>query len=256
MELEKYDIFANFYDILIPEPPGLIDFYLEMAKPYQNILDAGCGTGTLALELAKEEKHILGLDISSDMIDKACKKAKDCGLENIVKFDTGDIKNLNLKQKFDLIILSGGVFEFLLSIKDQVKTLMTLRSLLNNNGKLVFDVIVPPTVCPFEDRKSDVAKLPHNILGEGTHIYSWHECKFKHFHQLVYTNLFIEIYGLEKKLVDKYNFNFMTRYTTPSEMMHLLSRCGYKIESKYGDFYKSPLKEDSEFMIYVVSPVS
>lgn len=48
-----------------------------LMTPNQIVLDVGCGTGSLALILAPSAKHVLGVDVSDEMIRIARGKAKD-----------------------------------------------------------------------------------------------------------------------------------------------------------------------------------
>lgn len=57
-------------------------------KPTDVILDIGCGTGSLALRLAGSAAHVHGLDLSSEMIRIADRKAQAAKVENVI-FHTG-----------------------------------------------------------------------------------------------------------------------------------------------------------------------
>lgn len=47
------------------------------------VLDVGCGTGSLALELAPHAGHVHGVDLSVEMVRIAEGKAKDAGVDNV-----------------------------------------------------------------------------------------------------------------------------------------------------------------------------
>lgn len=47
------------------------------------VLDFGCGTGGIALKLARYSKKVIGVDISQPMLDVLEKNAKNDGIENI-----------------------------------------------------------------------------------------------------------------------------------------------------------------------------
>ena len=71
------------------------------------ILDYGCATGSVILELAGNVKKTYGLDISSKMIDKAKQKASERKTDN-VSFVQGTIFSKNLKESsFDVILASN-----------------------------------------------------------------------------------------------------------------------------------------------------
>jgi SAM-dependent methyltransferase len=70
------------------------------------VLDAGCGTGRVAIELARRGCKIVGLDIDPAMLARAEEKAPD------LDWRTGDLANVQLEQKFDLVVMAGNVMLF------------------------------------------------------------------------------------------------------------------------------------------------
>jgi SAM-dependent methyltransferase len=66
-------------------------------------LDAGCGTGFLALELAARGHRVTGIDFAPSMVARAQEKAAASGLA--VRFEQGDAENLPYPNgSFDLVI--------------------------------------------------------------------------------------------------------------------------------------------------------
>jgi len=68
-------------------------------------LDIGCGSGQLAIALAKVVKEVVAMDFSEKMLDYAKKNAKDAGVDNI-RFVLSDWENFVLEEPFDLVIAS------------------------------------------------------------------------------------------------------------------------------------------------------
>lgn len=59
------------------------------------ILDIGCGTGDLAIELARHDpKTIIGLDFSRPMVELGCEKVASRNLEGKIQLGLGDALNL------------------------------------------------------------------------------------------------------------------------------------------------------------------
>ncbi len=100
----------------------------------KSLLDLGCGTGKLTITLAKMGFDVHGIDISPRLIKVAKKTAKKEKLN--INFVVGDIRRLNLKKKFDCIVLS----EVLEHIKDDASLLKSTKKLLKKNGKLFVSV--------------------------------------------------------------------------------------------------------------------
>jgi ubiquinone/menaquinone biosynthesis C-methylase UbiE len=65
-------------------------------------LDLGCGTGVISLLLAELGHDVLGIDLSSEMLDRARKKARSANLS--IEFSTGDAEELLLlEDTYDLV---------------------------------------------------------------------------------------------------------------------------------------------------------
>jgi SAM-dependent methyltransferase len=70
------------------------------------VLDAGCGTGRVAIELARRGVDVVGVDVDPDMIEVARRKAP--GLRWVV----ADLDGLALDARFDLVVLAGNVVPY------------------------------------------------------------------------------------------------------------------------------------------------
>ena len=67
------------------------------------LLDVGCGTGAYTTALSKECKMIVGMDVSSKMVERGLSKVRRLGLDNIC-FVVGDVSHLPFRDKvFDLV---------------------------------------------------------------------------------------------------------------------------------------------------------
>ncbi|MFC1627309.1 class I SAM-dependent methyltransferase [Patescibacteria group bacterium] len=117
-----------------------------------NILDVGCGVGTISFYLAKKGFNIVGIDISSKAIKTARETASNLALNKNTSFSFGDIQSFKLKKKnlFDLIICS----EVIEHLKNDEKTLKKLHGYLKPKGILL--VSVPSKNAPLY--RSGIAK--------------------------------------------------------------------------------------------------
>ena len=76
------------------------------------VLDLGCGDGTTALPSARRGADVLGVDISSPLVEAGNRRAQAEGLENI-RFQEGDASNLSdlADGTFDLVVsIFGAMF--------------------------------------------------------------------------------------------------------------------------------------------------
>ncbi len=80
-----------------------------LLQPGMRVLDIGCGWGGLALHLARHhDVQVLGITLSEEQYDVACRKAARAGLSDCVEFRLCDYRKLDAQ--FDRIV-SVGMFE-------------------------------------------------------------------------------------------------------------------------------------------------
>ena len=74
--------------------------------PAASVLDAGCGTGRVAIELDRRGISVVGVDLDPDMLAEAKSKAPGmCWFQD-------DLCLLDLNRRFDLIVMAGNVMIF------------------------------------------------------------------------------------------------------------------------------------------------
>ncbi|HET6500649.1 MAG TPA: class I SAM-dependent methyltransferase [Amycolatopsis sp.] len=79
---------------------------LVMTYTPASVLDGGCGTGRVAVELARRGVRVVGADPDPDMIAAARRKAPHLRWEH-----TG-LENLDLDERFDVVVLAGNVIPY------------------------------------------------------------------------------------------------------------------------------------------------
>ncbi|MFP5319928.1 MAG: class I SAM-dependent methyltransferase [Acidimicrobiia bacterium] len=84
---------------------GEADFVtsLELPRPPASVLDAGCGTGRVAAELARRGLDVVGVDVDPAMLAQARAKAPD------LAWVEADLAELDLGRTFDAVVLAGNV---------------------------------------------------------------------------------------------------------------------------------------------------
>jgi arsenite methyltransferase len=107
------------------------------ARPGERGLDIGCGPGFLACELAGDVSatgHIIGVDISRDMIALACEQAVAAGLAPRVGFARGSATALPFRgSSFDFVVGA----QVLLYVATIESALLEAARVLRPGGRLV-----------------------------------------------------------------------------------------------------------------------
>jgi SAM-dependent methyltransferase len=81
---------------------------LVQAYAPRTVLDAGCGTGRVAVELTRRGIAVVGVDGDPDMIAVARAKAPD------LRWLVTDLAELGLPDRFDVVLLAGNVVPYIL----------------------------------------------------------------------------------------------------------------------------------------------
>lgn len=72
----------------------------------RSVLDAGCGTGRVAIELARRDIEVVGVDLDPAMLGAAVRKAPE------LAWVQADLAALDLGRTFDVVLLAGNVMLF------------------------------------------------------------------------------------------------------------------------------------------------
>lgn len=80
-----------------------------------SVLDAGCGTGRVAIELARRGVDVVGVDLDRTMLETACEKAPDIAWfrADLVTLGLPDPDDPELFREFDAVVTAGNVMIFL-----------------------------------------------------------------------------------------------------------------------------------------------
>jgi SAM-dependent methyltransferase len=130
---------AALYDALNP-PGDDTDFYLSLpGEPPQAILDVGYGTGLLACALAARGHEVTGADPAAAML--AVARGRPGGDQ--VRWIETDAAALSVPTRFDLVVMTGHVFQLLLDDDDVRAALGALRRHLAPGGRIAFETRNP-----------------------------------------------------------------------------------------------------------------
>jgi SAM-dependent methyltransferase len=88
----------------VEDPHGEVAFVKRFAP--RRVLDAGCGTGRVAIELARRGVEVLGVDVDPSMLATARRLAPQ------LAWVEQDLAALDLEPSFDVVVMAGNVLLF------------------------------------------------------------------------------------------------------------------------------------------------
>ncbi|MBT8228728.1 MAG: bifunctional demethylmenaquinone methyltransferase/2-methoxy-6-polyprenyl-1,4-benzoquinol methylase UbiE [Bacteroidia bacterium] len=118
-------------------------------EEHRKILDVATGTADMVLEINKQisPDEIIGLDISSEMINYGNKKIEKAGLKHLASLEVGDSEKMRFPDNyFDASTVAFGVRNF----GNLEKGLSEMERILRPGGKIVILEFSRPLYFPFK----------------------------------------------------------------------------------------------------------
>jgi len=138
-----YQQIAPYYHHIFKINASQVDF-IRLKIPENNcqLLDIGCGIGTLSLELGNYYKHIYGIDMDAEMIRVALKQKGD----KLKSIEFKQISMLKLAATFDKnaldgIVCFGNTLVHLNSLDEISDFLQQAKHVLKPAGKLLLQIV-------------------------------------------------------------------------------------------------------------------
>jgi ubiquinone/menaquinone biosynthesis C-methylase UbiE len=141
--VEAYDA---FYSSSGPNIAGDVAFYERVAREAGGpVLELACGTGRIALPLAKAGLHVTGVDRSDAMLTTARRKLAmlPASVQERLSLVDQDMSALSLGRRFGFVFVPFRSFQHLLTIDLQRKSLEAIRRHLEPAGRLALHLFDP-----------------------------------------------------------------------------------------------------------------
>lgn len=139
-----YAEFASVYDLLMDDvdyeawAEACLARIAACGVEPRAVCDCGCGTGGIALELARRGLKVIGVDLSEAMLRVASDKARAAGVE--VRLVRQDMCALELPRPVDALVCACDGVNYLLTPMRVAKFFSRARESLRKGGVLSFDV--------------------------------------------------------------------------------------------------------------------
>ena len=246
-----YDLLAPLYNSI----NGDID-YGEWADFFENIikreykagqpelvLDLGCGTGKMTIELARRGYDMTGIDFSPEMLDVARCEAERAGLSDQMLWLCQDMTEFELYGTVDVTVSCLDCVNHLTTVKSLEACFSLVHNYLIPNGLFIFDINGKHK---FETVYADNSY----VFEEEGSICIWQNsynpknktCDF-------YITVFEEC---EDGRYERYDDFQREKMYTVSSVRKMLEKCGFEFIGAYSDFDFSP-GTDADDRIYIAA---
>jgi SAM-dependent methyltransferase len=112
---------------------------LKAQTPSVSVLELGCGAGRVALPLLEGGARVVGVDTHAGLLSLLQATAEARGLEPHLKLIEADMRSLNLKERFDVVLITYNTLYCALTWDEQVDCLARAAAHLKPQGKLLID---------------------------------------------------------------------------------------------------------------------
>ncbi|MFI9169809.1 class I SAM-dependent methyltransferase [Streptomyces lincolnensis] len=136
---------------------GEATFCTALLKPAARILDAGCGTGRVAIRLAELGHHCTGVDTDLSMLAVA---RRDAPALEWLHGDLAHLDALGLVPGFDLVIAAGNVIP-LLAFGTESAVVRQLAAVLRPGGLLVTGMGLDAAHLPLPEPPVTLTEFDH-----------------------------------------------------------------------------------------------
>ena len=246
-----YDLLAPIYDSI----NGYVDYsvwadFIEKIIQKERrginpelVLDLGCGTGRMTLELAKRGYDMTGVDYSVEMLDIARNNAENDGLGDKMLWLCQDIREFELYGTVDVIVSCLDTINHVTSPKGLEKCFSLVHNYLIPDGLFIFDINGRYKFENIYSNQSYVMEeesafcVWQNFYNEKTHL-----CDF-------YITVFEEN---EDGSYERYDAEQQERMYTLKSIRKMLEKCGFEFIGAYKDFDFNSA-DDSDERIYIAA---
>lgn len=236
---EGWDDYADYYDWENEQTVGRRDiaFWSTLAQGAgAPILELGCGTGRVAIPVARTGATVVGIDRSASMLRRGQQRVRRSRLRSRVKLIRGDIRHLPFPDKsFPLVMAPYGILQSLLDERLLASTLKEVRRVLARRGVFGLELVADLPAWEEYSKKTSLRGRrgpngkPIVLVESVTQDRKRHITRFE--------QEFVEGRG---KSVTRKKFSLAFRTLSVPQMVERLEKAGLEVSALLGDYQGGP----------------
>lgn len=241
-----YQDFAEVYDRLTQDigyekwADFLESAFLKFGEKPKLVLELGCGTGSLAIEMAKRGYDMIGLDLSVDMLSKAMEKSRDQGLD--ILFVNQNMRNFELYGTVDAVICMLDSINYITDKPDLKRVFELVHLYLNPGGLFIFDInseyklsqLLGQNV--FYELADDICWIWHNTYDPSDRLATFELTFFAR---------------TQNGLYRRFEETHVERAYSDAEITEALGKANLALAGRFGDLSFNPPAPEEERIFYV-----
>ena len=250
---DLYRPIPQYYDLEYADRTEDIGFYQRLAfEAGDPVLELGCGTGRLAIPLARTGSRVVGLDSDHGML-AVCQAKRDRlsgAIRGGLDLVQADLREFALGCEFRFIFAAFNTFLVLPALTDRDACLASVRRHLACDGRFVVDVFLPDPARLVQEGAGEVLERAFYWPAGKTTVMKYRRVRADVARQALDVELRYRYHDQAGRPgEDRYRFQMAVVF--PNEMRLLLERHGFRVMEVYGSYDMEPLTRRSERMIFV-----
>jgi SAM-dependent methyltransferase len=253
--MSSYAQLSRYYDLENADRVDDLPLWADLAREASGpVLELGCGSGRVALFLAREGFETVGVDNSPEMLALAGKRlALSPRLAGGVKFVSGDFRTFHLDRTFPLILAPFNTFAHLVQTADIRAALATVRRHLTPAGRVALE-LPNPAAALCADETGLALERSFRDEERGVTIQQFSSLRVDRAALCSSITWIYDEIDAEGR-VTRTTVPMTLRYFFPAEISLLFELEGLRATNFWGDYDRSLFEDNSPTLIAVGGPI-
>lgn len=245
--VSEYDGFADIYPVWTQTARSAhsnLGFYVETYRLADGpVVELGVGDGRIAVPAASRGAHVIGVDLSSAMLERCRHRAAEAGVLDRLTLQRADFRHFQLEAPAGLIALPYHSLGHLVAVDDKRRAVAHVFSQLRPGGRFVFDdFFMTPALVAHMRR---VQLRAEYRLPSGADALLWVTSLVDEAAQSIRVVTWEDELDSEGGLARRRYRRLSLSWLEPSQARNLLTEAGFVIDACFGDFARTPFLEST-----------
>ena len=241
----EYDHFADIYQVWTDTAASTqanlgfyIDAYVSEAGP---VVELGVGDGRIAVAAALRGQSVIGVDVSTAMLDQCRLRAERAGVLDKLTLLNADFRDFQLDVPAGLIALPYHSLGHLVALGDKRRAIAQVFSQLRPGGRFIFDDFLMTSSLVAHMRQ--VQLRAEYQLANGADALLWVTSLVDEASQSIRVVTWEDELKADGLLARRRYRRLSLSWLAPAQARALLTAAGFEIESCFGDFDGTPFPD-------------
>jgi 2-polyprenyl-3-methyl-5-hydroxy-6-metoxy-1,4-benzoquinol methylase len=240
---EKESFWNNYGPIMFDaarwaEAPSVAESVCKIAGLGKGakILDAGCGPGRIAVELASRGLEVTGVDLIQSELDAAAESASAEGVD--LELIKADLRTFRSEKKFDCAINLYTSFGYCDTIEEDVQILKSIFNSVRDGGFFILENISREIAIKDFTEGEWFERAGKTVLTDFSVVGAWEGLRSRWI-------------LIDNQTGERIEHEFIQRLYSAIELKRVMIAIGFKSVEIYGDFDFSPYNQNARTMVIV-----